>query len=71
MIDIESLCKDGEMIDGLVKRFEERVAKGMKFQHVLTALGQAKAALDVRMNLIADVMDRVATETPEPFDPNQ
>jgi hypothetical protein len=63
MSDIESLCNDGEMLDGLVKRFEERVAKGMKFGHVLTGLTQAKAALDQRMNLAADVMDAELSAT--------
>jgi hypothetical protein len=71
VIDLESLCNDGEMIDGLVKRFEERVVKGMKFGPVLTGLAQAKAALDRKMNVAADVMDRVATETSEPFDLKQ
>ena len=61
MEEIESLCCDGEMLDGLVERFRERVGKGMKFGPTLTALEQAKAALDGRMNLAADVTEMIVT----------
>lgn len=56
--EMESLCQDGETLDALVKRFEQRCADGMKFQHVLTGLAQAKSALDAKMNTVADAVDR-------------
>lgn len=56
------------MLDGLVSRFEQRVAKGAKFHTVLHHLRSAKESLDQRMNFAADVMERVATETAVPFD---
>jgi hypothetical protein len=60
LTEIESLCDDGEMLDGLVSRFDARVKAGMKFGHVLTALAQAQAALDRRMSLAADAVEAVA-----------
>ena len=62
-VDLEGLCDDGEMIDGLVRRFGERVAKGMMFGETLMHLEYAQHMLSRRMNAVADVMENEARLT--------
>ncbi len=65
-VEIAELCDDGDMIDGLVQRFERRVTLGMKkLGTVVYHLRNAKETLDLKMNLAADVMDREAKMTAE------
>lgn len=63
--EILTLCDDGEMLDGLVKRFEERAKKNPSFEYVYQQVRQAKNALDRRMNAAANAMDRELKLTAE------
>lgn len=56
--EILTLCDDGEMLDGLMKRFEERAKKNPSFEYVYQQIRQAKNALDRRLNAAANAMDR-------------
>lgn len=58
--DILSLVEDGELLDGLIGRFQSRADRGMKFDLVLHHLKLASRTLAARMNLAADFVDREA-----------
>lgn len=61
-----TLPDDGELLDGLVRRFQERADRGMKFDLVLHHLKLAARTLAERMTLVCDAVESVAATEAKP-----